>query len=223
MDVKLATDKYPLFLPEPTTPRSSGVHVSSIIRCIATEAGILTPDDAEELSLQDVRSITDEVAILRISIGLAVEQQYIPQVLSHYGVKDHPGEMLYDGVYMTHDGEDTTVIITLYEGGRYQVTERIHEVKATYKSTKTVGDLRTQWMWLAQIKAYCKAKGVRFAVLHVWFLCGDYKYPISPKRLVWEIEFTQEEIDDNWELLSDYRDQYEVLMQMEADLRGNSE
>ena len=83
----------------------------------------------------------------------------------------------------------------------------VHEVKATYKSTRTVGDLSSQWMWLAQIKAYCKGLDTRHARLHVLFLCGDYTYPIKPVLKVWDIEFTQEEIDANWELLRDYRDE----------------
>jgi hypothetical protein len=225
MTVIEATDNYPMFLPQPKTPRSPGVHVSSIIRCIATEAGILKPEWAEELSLVDARTITDPVAILRISIGLAIEQYYIPEILSHYGVLDHPGELHYDGVYMTHDGESESVIITLNERGKNHVGvyQRVHEVKATYKSTRTVGDLSSQWMWLAQMKAYCIAKGTRFAVMHCWFLCGDYKYPIKPIRLVWEIEFTQDELDNNWNLLADYKREFEVLMVMEADLLRRQE
>lgn len=188
-----------LTLPPSKTPRSEGTHVSSIIRCIATETGILKTEFQEELSLVDVREITDPVAVLRIRIGLAWEEHYIPTL---EGVTDHPGEMEYEGVYLTHDGESLSVIIT---GGKEQWAVVIHEVKATYKSTRTVGDLKGQFMWLAQMKAYCKAKGTRFAVLHVLFLCGDYTYPISPVLKVWAIEFTQEEVDDNWELLSDYR------------------
>lgn len=166
----------------------------------------------------DARTITDPVAILRISIGLAIEQYYIPEILSHYGVIDHPGELFYDGVYMTHDGEDQSVIITL--GGKCGLHTRVHEVKATYKSTRTVGDLSSQWMWLAQMKAYCIAKGTRFAAMHCWFLCGDYKYPIRPMRLVWEIEFTQEELDNNWSLLADYKRDFEMLIAMEEELRS---
>ncbi len=207
MIVKDVTHQYPLFLPAPKAPRSNGVHVSSIIRCIATEAGILKPEWADELSLVDVRKIGDETAIIRISIGLAIEQWYIPEILSHYGIVDHPEEMKYEGVYMNHDAEDESVIITLNEPS---MLVRIHEVKATYKSMRTVGtDLAKQWMWLAQMKAYCKAKGTRWAVLHCWFMCGDYTFPIRPQRLVWEIEFTQEEVDNNWQLLADYKQDFE--------------
>ncbi len=213
MIITKATDLYPLYLPEPKTPRSRGLHVSGIIRCIATEAGILKPELADELSLVDVRTITDKVAILRINIGLAWEEHYIPMLGD---VVDHPGEMSVDGCYMTHDGESTSVIIT----GSYHYALHVHEVKATYKSAKSVSNKNTtivdaaefkwlegQWMWMAQIKAYCLASGTRYAFLHVLFLCGDYKYPITPRLEIWRIEFTQEEVDSNWETLMAYKTQ----------------
>lgn len=188
-----------LRLPESNTPRSKGIHVSGIIRAIATQQGILKPEWAEDLSLSDVREITDPVAVLRINIGLAWEAHYIPLVGN---IVDHPGEMCLDGVYMTHDGESVDVV--MHSPG--QIVLFVDEVKATYKSTKTVGDLSTQWMWMAQCKAYCKGLNTRFCRLHALFLCGDYSYPISPMLKVWQVEFTQEEIDMNWELLRDYRD-----------------
>lgn len=187
-----------LHLPESKTVRSEGIHVSAIIRCIATEQGILKPEWAEDLSLSDVREITDPVAILRINIGLAWEAHYVPLVGN---IVDHPGEMQVDGIYLTHDGESVDVV--MHSG---VLAHFVDEVKATYKSTKTVGDLSTQWMWMAQCKAYCKALGTRFARMHVLFLCGDYSYPIKPMLKVWQVEFTQEEVDMNWDLLRDYRD-----------------
>ena len=187
-------------LPEPLTPRSAGIHVSGIIRAIATEAGILKPEVAEEVSLVDARSITDPIAILRISLGLAWEEYYLPKVP---GLVDHPGEMKVDGVYMTHDGESLDVVTTEHTQ-RYETV--CHECKLTWKSTKTVGDLSNQFMWLCQIKAYCKGLNTRFAKLHVYFVCGDYTYPIRPQLRVWLIEFTEEEISGNWDMLIDYRD-----------------
>jgi len=198
----------PLTLPPPKVARSKGVHLSAIIRCIAIEMGILKPEWIEESSLADSRTITDPTAVLRILIGLAWDQLYIPEILSHEGVLDHPDEMCLDDVYMSPDGESISVIITpttaVGDRTRHIV---IHEVKATYKSTKTVGDLTSQWMWLAQIKGYCKGAKTTFAVLHVLFLCGDYSYPITPVNKVWELEFTQKEIDENWDLMRDYRDE----------------
>lgn len=203
MHVRVVTQELPpLTLPPSKTPRSEGVHQSAIIRCIATEAGILKPEWAEELSLVDVRTITDPLAILRISIGLAWEQYYIPLLPD---VVDHPDEMFYDGVYMSKDGESVSVIITS-QGQRVQLL--VHEVKATYKSLRRMGDLSEQWMWLAQLKGYCLASGTRFARLHVLFLCGDYTYPMRPRLEIWDIEFTQEELDNNWTVLTEYRDEF---------------
>lgn len=189
-----------LELPEPKIPRSPGIHVSSIIRCIATEQGILKAEWAEELSLVDVRKITDQTAVLRMLIGLAWEEQYFSMLPD---IVYHPGETKVDGIYLSHDGESLSVIVT---NGQPEHMLVVHEAKATYKSTRTVGDLSEQWMWLAQIKAYCKALKTRYAFLHVLFLCGDYSRPIKPLMKMWALEFTQEEIDENWQLIVDYRD-----------------
>jgi hypothetical protein len=200
--MKITSIPIEIVLPEPKVPRSQGIHVSNIIRCIAASTGILKPSWAEELSLWDVRTITDPTAIIRISIGLAWEQYYIPEILGPLmGVVDHPGEMEVDGIYMTHDGESVSVIIT---DNAHPTTVVVHEVKATYKSVKTVGDLRGQWMWLAQLMAYCKGRGTRVTMLHVLFLCGTYIFPITPELRCWRIEFTEEEIERNWEMLMRY-------------------
>lgn len=192
--------------------RSPGVHVSSLIRCIALETGVLDAKWAEDLSLVDVREITDPESILRISIGMAWDEWYIKQLPD---VADHPGEMQVEGIYMTHDGESIETIISLRI--RMMIVA-LHEIKATYKSIKTVAprlvtgdpndpdDLETQWMWVTQCQAYCKALNTLVAYLHVLFLCGDYTFPITPQLLKWRIEFTQEEVDIKWELLRDYRD-----------------
>ena len=191
-----------LHLPAPIAPRSKGVHASSVIRSIAMDMGILKRELAEEVGLVDVREITDPTQILRMSIGLAFEEWYLPHILSKYGVAKHPGEMKVDGIYMTPDGESVDVIIT----PKGHTALRIHEIKATYKSTRTVGDVKGEWMWLTQMMAYCKGAKTTHARLHVLFLCGDYSYPITPQIKVWDIDFTQREIDERWELLTEYRD-----------------
>lgn len=190
-----------LTLPPPANPRGQGVHVSNIIRCIATEMGILRKEWAEEVQLTDVREITDPLVILRMSIGLAWEEYYIPRILGPKGVIDHPEEMCIEGVYASPDGESVdSVIITQ----RSRSWERIcHEVKATYKSCRDL-DITKEWMWLTQIKAYCKGMKTRFAHLHVLYICGDYTYPIRPVLKEFSIEFEQVEIDKSWELLMDY-------------------
>lgn len=201
-----------LAVPHSRHPRSPGVHVSSIIRRIAIQNGALKKEWIDDLDLVDASqedwwASLSPASQLRIAIGLAWEEWYIPQLQT---VSDHPGEMQVDGIYMTHDGESLDTLVTerpiiinsawgAGEPSRHVLA--LHEVKGTYKSTKTVGSLDTQWMWLAQTKAYCKGLNTLIAYLHVLFLCGDYKYPIEPQLKVWRITYTQLEIDDNWELM----------------------
>lgn len=218
----------PLLLPPSRYPRSPGVHLSGIIRCIATEQGILKPEWAEELSLVDIRTISDPVVIARICMGLAWEEWYIPTQLPQ--VVDHPGETLLDGVYMTKDGEE---LVTLILDGSARYALKLHEVKCTYKSIKTVmgpdwqrwigrrfdtrrhtgiGPLTSQWMWLAQAKGYGKQAGTGLVDLHALYACGDYSWPMRPMAYVHHIEFTQDEMDLNWDLMVGYRDSFRGAM-----------
>lgn len=199
----------------PGHARSEGIHLSRIIRSIAVESGILNPAWVEDLSLIEVQGGQEEwwnkldmASQLRMSIGLAWEQWYIPLLGN---VVWQPGEMQVDGIYMTHDGESIDAILTP-KGEEYHLC--LHEVKATYKSTKTVGDLSTQWMWTAQTKGYCKGLNTLVAYVHVLFICGDYKYPITPQLRVYRVTFTQAEIDDNWDLM---KSQIQHSRQQEAE------
>ena len=185
----------PLSLPPPRAPRSPGVHASGLIRAIALEVGFLDKKWADDLSLLDAREITDPASILRMRIGLAWEEHLIPTL---HDVIDHPGEILLQGVYMTHDGESCDRVLLGSKGFELIV----HEVKATYKSAKK--DLKGEWLWLTQLKAYCKGLGTRFARIYILYICGDYSYPIVPLYKVYEIEFTQDEIDQSWSTLVDY-------------------
>ena len=210
----------PFSLPYPTgDTRSDGIHVSRVIAAIAKESGILKPDVAEDLSLVEVsdregwwKKLPEGVRI-KMSMGLAWEDWYGPRL---HEVAYHPGEMQVDGIYMTHDGESLDVLTS----NTGLLCLGLHEIKLTYKSTKTVGNLETQWMWLAQTRAYCKGLGTRVAFVHVLFACGDYKYPITPQLKVWRVEYTQDEINENWDLLMSYVRHRQLLEREEAGLEG---
>src|SRR3990167_1658072 len=218
---------HPVQLVLPTGhPRAQGVHLSAIIRCIATESGILKPEWAEELSLADHREITDQTSITRMCIGLAWEDWYIRIQLPE--VIDHPGEVEVDKIFMTPDGEELTTLIV---DRRTRYALKLHEVKATYKSINTlcgtsklgwqewmgntydsssgsIGPFADQWMWLAQAKGYCKGKRTNLIDFHLLCLDNDYSWPMRPQAFRFAIAFTQQEIDDNWELMRDYRDEF---------------
>lgn len=198
-------------LPDTSAGRSKGVHVSSIIRCIATEIGILKPEEAEELSLVDVRDMSKIgiVAQLRIHMGLAWEEHYLPLIPD---IVKHPGEVELDGVYMTTDGESVSVVRSVPS---VQYGLKIHETKLTYKSTNNTGATgdrkkpltgRENLMWRCQLMSYCLAKKTRYGDLHALHVCGDYIRPIQPSLWVYHCEFTQEELEDNWAWQMDYKE-----------------
>lgn len=194
--------------------RSVGIHVSRIIAAMAVEAGILKSSTAAALDLQELGGDAEAWWAslgtsdrIRIFIGLAWEQWYIPRLLD---VIDHPGELCFEGVFLTPDGEGMDVILTERDEEGFILA--LHEVKATYKSINTVGNpFESQWMWTSQCMAYAKAMGTTRTYLHVLFLCGDYKYPITPsigpdkeRMLCWRADFDQEEIDERWDTLMSY-------------------
>lgn len=210
--MKVTASSVNIVIPTPKQARSKGVHVSSIIRCIATETGVLKPEWCEELDMLELKPSTrfeDPVVALRVSIGLAWEEWYIREVLSAEGIVDHPGEYKVDSIYMSPDGEELTQVIV---DRRHKQRMRIHEIKTTAKSTRTVGEtegeLINQFMWMSQIKAYCKGARTTLADLHVLFLYGDYSRPfMQPQMKRFRLEFEDEEIEDNWSMLTAYRDQ----------------
>lgn len=209
--MKVTVNPVHIVIPPSKQARSAGVHISGVIRCIAMEVGILEQERLEDLMLVEVQPgmrFSDPVVAIRVSMGIAWEEWYIPNVLGPEGVIDHPGEFMADGIYMSPDGEELSEIIV---GGKATFQPRIHEVKCTYKSTNTVGEtedeLRAQFLWMAQLKSYCHAAKTTLADLHVLFVCGNYKFPIQPQIKRFSIEFDQDEIDMNWELMTDYRNQ----------------
>lgn len=206
--------------PQSGIGRSEGVHLSRVLKGIAVESAskILDPKYAEDLSLEEVAG-NQEVwwenlpfpTRLKMCMGLAWEDWYIP----HLGtVAYHPGEMQLEGIYMTHDGESVDTIWT----GKMELC--CHEVKLTYKSTNTCTPLKTQWLWLAQLKGYCKGLGVRVGFLHILYACGDYSYPITPQLHVWKIEFSQEEIDEEWDVITGYVKHRQALEQADREDDG---
>jgi len=207
--MKVTCEPITIRLPGAQGLRSKGIHQSRIIKLMAKEAGVLRTDDpVEDWSLiepGDLSSISDPEVLLRISLGLAWEEWYIRTQMPH--CIDHPDEFEFEGIYMSMDAEEMAIVI---HNKIKQLRHVIHEVKLTYKSVRTVGmlntveELKKNWLWLAQLKNYCKGQGTRFACLHVMFVCGNYKPAFKPQLRKFCIEFEQQEIEEHWELTKDY-------------------
>jgi len=100
------------------------------------------------------------------------------------------GEVVLDGIAMSPDGvayHDPAQLIPIVE-----------EYKCTSKSSlKSPTD---NWKWMMQVKGYCKALGSTkciFRILHV----RDFIPVYAP----WELVFTQDELDENWQAILNHK------------------
>lgn len=105
--------------------------------------------------------------------------------------------MEVDGIHMTPDFAGT-------EFAGYPVS--LAEMKSTRKSQKSFHP-KDSTHYLMQIMGYCKGLGQTRAELIMYFIHGDYtQRPPVPTLDCWTCEFTQEEIDENWEDMKKRRD-----------------
>lgn len=96
-----------------------------------------------------------------------------------------------DGIICTPD-----IVIPLPPDG-----PRIDECKWSWKKERE--DIRDDWRWMTQAKAYCKAFGTDWVRFHVFFCNGNY-YPPSPVVREFDIRFTRQEVEDNWSMLRNH-------------------
>lgn len=156
--------------PKGSSVRSSGVHLSGVIRSCLMATG--------DLAEAEIR--TEEMP-LRMAIGMAWEDWAVglwPKL------QWQPGECCMDGVFGSPDGITWPVL---------------EEFKATWKSRRTYGNVVDQKLWMWQLAGYCKMLGVTKARMHILWVCGDYKQgPPTPVYVTYTIQFTQQEIDQFW-------------------------
>lgn len=167
-----------------TGPRSSGVHLSGVIKYVLQTAGLLDPDD-----------LTD-IMPLRMAVGMAWEAFVVglwPNLVWQ------PGEVSRDGIVGSPDG-----ITPAREADDVSCLE---EFKATWKSrlekSETKGvrppdrKITEQRMWMLQLCGYCHMMGLTRARLHVLYVNGDYRQS-GPQYFTYLIEFSQTELERVW-------------------------
>ncbi len=182
----------------PAPLRSPGLHVSTLLKRIAIALGLIKSLKAMGGKWKAEPVIDEEAFPLQMALGLAYEDfmslQY-PEMIYH------PGELVLDGIAGSPDGITPLPDLPQYEGLGDAVVD---EFKFTYKSGRHDINHPNYKMWLWQIMAYCKMLGVLCARLHVLFVngCYDYAAPGLPCLYrIYCIQFTQDELDRNWEML----------------------
>jgi hypothetical protein len=160
-----------------TGARSSGVHLSGVIKCLLVAGGLLT---LEELG--------DEMP-LRMCVGMAWEA-FIVMLWAEFVWQ--PGECKRDGVIGSPDGV---------------TGDCLEEVKATWMSRLEKSEIRgvappprkiTEIKkWMLQLAGYCYMMGLTRARMHVLWVNGDYRNS-GPQYFTYLIEFTPAELERTW-------------------------
>jgi len=164
-------------------PRSKGLHLSQIYDDLQQSArGMVIGQD----------KLTSEELQWYRSVGYVwervVDDAFAKCLLSPNCVR--LGEVTVDGITGSPDlvdlSSDDWVVV---------------DTKATFKSSRKLDDLEKNfWTWTVQLKGYCymvKATRARLLVMHI---CGNYAPP-RPIVKQLELEFTQEELQQNWNVL----------------------
>jgi hypothetical protein len=165
-----------------TGPRSVGVHVSDIYNDLFQR---LDPKRYTDTPLD--RS--------RLEAGLSFED-LLEEALTRRLSSFRPGEIEVEGVAGSPD-----LLIPEPNG-----EVRVGEIKCTWMSCKEMPVEEATSLppkfekWVVQTKAYCYMCETPLARLLVYFVNGDYAPP-APRLLAWDVEFTAQELRENWRML----------------------
>lgn len=168
-------------LGDPKHDRPPGVHLSTIIHYLY-----------EKIEMPKSKEGPDDIISknLKMSLGIAWEHVLSWAIAQVYPSSRiiYPGYFTSDSVVMNPDRYDT-------------VEDRLEEWKCTWYSRKKAwnpGEFRDFfWWWIMQAQAYCRVLKVKQVVFRVLFINGDYSPP-RPQPRQWLIEFSAEELNDNW-------------------------
>lgn len=178
----------------PTAARTSGVHVSEIIKIKLLQ---IDPERYGQEFAEDQRDnlwhagyLWEEIIAKVFAEGRASTSALVKG-----------SEIVDEGIYLTPDwieiGTDPAGVEHLY----------VSETKASWKSSREWGkDPNTAiWDkrfvgWRMQFGAYARALQTLHARLHVLWMNDDYT-KFLPKMRTYEITFTPRELDENWAML----------------------
>ena len=186
MHTTTTIEKWPKTIFIDTEPRAEGLHLSDIIRLIMVDAGMAPKagggfDDLE----------------LAAEIGLLWEDVLSAAMRDKYAIR--PPQICADGIWMSPDG------IAADPWSKYPLV--VEEYKATWLSSNKCPT--SVYKYMAQVKSYCRALGTECTVMRIFHIMGNYRGS-GPLYKVARIEFTQQELDENWALILRYRDKMRV-------------
>ena len=161
-------------------PRAPGLHLTDIIKHIQDTINPYKGDGFDNMAL------TAEIG-------------FIWEDLLSYVLGNRMGKRLNDlecdGIYCNPDGVGYDPL----DG----VTPVVEEYKCTWRSINKPPTENPRYMM--QIKSYCHVLKMKVVVMHICYLMGDYKGS-GPLARSYRIEFTEQEIEENWNVILAHKD-----------------
>lgn len=137
---------------------------------------------------------------LYLALGLAWEQ-YFERLLIAHGVdaKRPPAFETANGIKFSPD-------LLVYNG-----QDRLGEIKLTFMSVSEDLSEPKFAKYLTQAMLYAHGLKMRHVVFYVLFVNGDYKANRGPQLYKFYIEFSQRELDEEWDTMMAHAKQMGVL------------
>ena len=161
-------------------PRAPGLHLTDIIKYIQDTINPYTGKGFDDMQLTAEAGFWWE-DMLSYIIGKRLGKR----------LNDVP----CDGIYCNPDGIGYDPL----DG----TTPALEEYKLTWKSTKKLPIEDPKYMM--QVKSYCHVLGTRVVVMYICYIMGNYKGS-GPLSRSFRIEFTDQEIADNWAVILAHKD-----------------
>lgn len=177
-EVEVGFDLFPRRKEEDDPVRSKGLHLTDIIHSIMVDSGMSVTTSGNGWA-PDQLNMAAEVGFMWEEILSNVLKDRLPCRI---------GEIQLDGISMSPDG------LEMGEDGEMVLSE----YKAKWASSKH--SPADNFKWMSQIMGYCKGLGITKVRMYILYLNGDWKPP-QPQFKSYQIEFTQLEVDENWEMI----------------------
>lgn len=169
-----------------THKRSAGYHVSTIIKSYF--------EDTLKM-FNEIRDDDDGQGLEAYRIGGFLFERALYDILLQDELIQRIGEVIHDGIVLTPDAINLS-------------RSRGIESKCTWQSMNKEGgveDVRGAFAsWWMQIMSYGEALGMTSWDLYVYFINGGYGKERQPRMRHWEIEFSTNELKDNWRRIKNH-------------------
>lgn len=167
--------------PEGVDPvRTKGIHLTDVIRSLMEDSG-MQKTMSGSFWKPDQLNFAGETGFMWEDLLSNVLKDRLPCRL---------GEVELDGILCSPDG------IELEDGNPV-----LSEYKVVWSSSNR--NPADNWKWMAQVKGYCKVLELVKVKMYILYLNGDWKGG-GPQYKGFMIEFSQLEIDENWDMLTNH-------------------